>query len=251
MRETLKRHWPEYLFEATGLAFFMIFAGGLTTLLEHPDSPVHQALPAKMVRHLLLGLVMGAYIALVIYSPWGRRSGAHINPAATIAFWRLGKIRATDAIFYIIAQFAAALLTARLMLFAIGGAFAHPDVKYGATLPGAAGVLGAFVAEFAISFLLLFALLVATNSMRWKKFDGLFGGVLIALYLTFEVPLSGMSLNPARTFGSAVTAQRFDGLWVYFVAPTVAMWLAAELYLRFPLFRDTDAPPVPVENAPE
>ncbi len=251
MLHALKRHWPEYLFEAIGLSLFMIFAGGLTTLLEHPDSPVHIALPSKMLRHVLLGLVMGTYIALLIYSPWGRRTGAHINPAVTIAFWRMGKIGKADAIFYIIAQFVGALITARLLLFVIGDAFGHPDVKYGATVPGPAGALVAFVAEFAISFLLLFAILIAINSTRFKKLDGLFGGILIALYLVFEAPLSGMSLNPARTFGSAMTAQKFDGLWLYFVAPVLAMWLAVELYSRFPLFRDMDAPPVPMEKEAE
>ncbi len=173
MLDALKRHWPEYLFEAIGLALFMIFAGSLTTLLEHPDSPVHQALPSKMLRHVLLGLVMGNYIALLIYSPWDRRTGAHINPAVTIAFWRMGKIGRADAIFYILAQFAGALITARLLLFAVGGAFAHHDVMAGATLPGPAGVLGAFAAEFVISFSLLFAILVAitgftSSRRRWR-----------------------------------------------------------------------------------
>lgn len=251
MLETLKRHWPEYIFEAIGLALFMIFAGGLTTLLDHPDSPVHIALPSKILRHVLLGLIMGTYIALLIYSPWGRRTGAHINPAVTIAFWRMGKISNADAIFYILAQFVGALITARLLLFAIGGAFAHPDVKAGATVPGPAGVPGAFAAEFVISFVLLYVILVCINSTRLKKLDGLFGGILIALYLAVETPLSGMSLNPARTFGSAMTAQKFDGLWVYFVAPTLAMWLAVEIYQRFPLFRDMDGPPVPMEKKAE
>lgn len=188
MLKTLKHHWPEYIFEAIGLALFMIFAGGLTCLLEHPESPVHQALPSKMLRHVLLGLVMGTYIALLIYSPWGRRTGAHINPAGTIAFWRLGKISKVDAILYILAHFVGALITARVLLWAIGGAFAHPDVKCGATTPGPGGVLGAFVVEFVISFLLLYVILIAINSTRLKKLDGLFGGILIALYLIFETP---------------------------------------------------------------
>ena len=251
MIETFKRHWPEYIYEAIGLALFMTFAGGLTVLLEHPDSPVHAAIPSKMMRHVVLGLIMGTYIGLLIYSPWGRKTGAHINPAVTIAFWRMGKISKADAIFYIIAQFVGALITARLLFFFIGNAFAHPDVKYGATVPGPQGALIAFAAEFVISFLLLFVILVAINSTRLKKLDGLFGGILIALYLMFETPLSGMSLNPARTFGSAMTAQRFDALWVYFFAPTLAMWLAVEVYMRFPFFRDMDAPPVPMEKKAE
>jgi glycerol uptake facilitator-like aquaporin len=175
MIETFKRHWPEYIYEAIGLALFMTFAGGLTVLLEHPDSPVHAAIPSKMLRHVVLGIVMGTYIGLLIYSPWGRKTGAHINPAVTIAFWRMGKISKADAIFYIIAQFVGALITARLLFFFIGNAFAHPDVKYGATVPGPQGALVAFAAEFAISFLLLFVILIAINSTRLKKLDGLFG----------------------------------------------------------------------------
>ncbi len=251
MLDALKRHWPDYLFEAIGLALFMIFAGGLTTLLEHPESPVHAALPSKMLRHALLGLVMGTYIALLIYSPWGRRTGAHINPAVTLAFWRLGKIKASDAFFFIAAQFIGALITARLLLLAIGAPFSHPDVKYGATTPGPEGAIVAFVAEFVISFLLLYAILIAIHSSGMKKLDGLLAGILIALYLAFETPYSGMSLNPARTFGSAVTAGNYTALWVYFTAPVFAMWLAAEVYLRFPFFRDMEPSNMPVEEKQE
>jgi aquaporin Z len=233
MIETFKRHWPEYIYEAIGLALFMTFAGGLTVLLEHPDSPVHAAIPSKMMRHVVLGIIMGTYIGLLIYSPWGRKTGAHINPAVTIAFWRMGKISKADAIFYIIAQFVGALITARLLFFFIGNAFAHPDVKYGATVPGPQGALVAF--RGGVRDLVSAAVrdpdrdqFDAAQEARWPLRRH-----LIALYLMFETPLSGMSLNPARTFGSAMTAQRFDALWVYFFAPTLAMWLAVEVYMRF------------------
>ncbi len=99
MLETLKRHWPEYIFEAAGLALFMIFAGGLTTLLDHPGSPVHIALPSKILRHVLLGLIMGTYIALLIYSPWGRRTGRAYQSRGHDRVLAHGKISNADAIF--------------------------------------------------------------------------------------------------------------------------------------------------------
>lgn len=228
---TLGRHWPEYLMEAAGLAFFVVSASTLTTLLEYPGSPVHQAIASKLGRRVVLGLGMGAVIAAVVYSPWGKRSGAHINPAVTWAFYRLGKIRGTDAAFYTIAQFGGALIAVQGMGLVIGAPYRHALIDHVMTKPGPAGPLPAFLAEFVISFVLMLVVLLAVNSARLEKLAGLFAGVLIAVYLVLETPLSGMSLNPARTFGSAFAARHWADLWLYFVAPTAAMLLAAELYL--------------------
>ena len=209
MYEALKRHWPQYLTEAAGLAGFIIGAGLLTTLLEHPSSPVQQAMgQSPLLRRVPLGLGMGAYIAAVIYSPWGKQSGAHINPAVTLTFWRLGKIKSWDAIFYAFAQFAGATLAALLMTVVLGKYYAHPSIKYTATTPGpgANGTQLAFIAEFIISFILMLVLLLVINSKQLERLAGLFAGSLIAVYLIFETPYSGMSLNPARSFGSAFAA---------------------------------------------
>jgi len=104
MRDALRRHWPEYLLEAAGLGLFMIAACLFGALLEHPGSPVRQALPDGAVRRLLMGLAMGGTAAILIYSPWGQRSGAHLNPSVTLTFLRLGKVTPEDAVFYAIAQ---------------------------------------------------------------------------------------------------------------------------------------------------
>jgi len=82
-----KRHWPEYLIEAACLGLFMISAFGFATLLEHPASPVHQALPNSLLRRFLMGLAMGGTAICIIYSPWGKQSGAHINPSTTLTFY--------------------------------------------------------------------------------------------------------------------------------------------------------------------
>ncbi|MEJ7685401.1 MAG: aquaporin [Segetibacter sp.] len=81
----------------------------------------------------------------------------------------------------------------------------------------------AFIAEFIISFILMLAVLMATSSKRFEKHIAVISGVLIALYLIIEIPFSGMSLNPARSFAGAFAAEKWEHLWIYFVAPTLAM----------------------------
>jgi aquaporin Z len=228
---SLKQHWPNYLAEAAGLMMFMIGAGAFTTLFMYPGSPVQQALASDLLRQIGLGIVMGFVTAGIIYSPWGQKSGAHINPAVTWSFFRLGKITRSDAVLYTVFQFLGAMLAPVLLLWAIGEPFTHEKVKYATTQPGPQGSLIAFAAEFVISFFLMLAVLVVMNSERFEKTVGALVGVLIAVYIAFESPLSGMSLNPARTFGSGLTAGQWKGLWLYFLAPVLSMLLATEVYL--------------------
>ncbi|MFN2454486.1 MAG: MIP/aquaporin family protein [Pyrinomonadaceae bacterium] len=235
MLNALRRHWREYLMEAAGLSFFMISAGVFTTLFEHPDSPAQQAMGSNpLLRRVILGALLGGVIAIIVYAPSGKRSGGHINPAVTWAFFRLGKIKGWDVIFYTLAQFGGAILTALMLKLLLGKHFAHPSVNYSMTLPapGAHGTRNAFLAEFLISFILMFVVLLMVNSARLEKLLGIIAGVLIAVYIVVELPFSGMSLNPARSFGSAFAAGHYMDLWVYFVAPMLSMLLAAELYLR-------------------
>src|SRR6185295_3355311 len=91
-------HWREALMEALGLGLFMVSAGVFGTLLESPASPVHRALPGPVLRRVLMGLAMGLTAVGLVYSPWGRRSGAHINPAFTLTMFRLGRVRGRDAV---------------------------------------------------------------------------------------------------------------------------------------------------------
>lgn len=231
MLRALKDHWPNYLSEAAGLMAFMIGAGAFTTLFEYPGSPLRQAIPSDAIRRAGLGLVMGFVTAGIIYSPWGQRSGAHINPAVTWSFFRLGKITRVDAAFYTLFQFAGAILAPILLLWTIGAPFADSAVKYATTQPGPDGSIVAFVAEFVISFVLMLAVLVAMNSEHFEKAVGAIVGVLIGFYIAIESPLSGMSLNPARSFGSGLTAGEWNGLWLYFIAPLASMLLATEVFV--------------------
>jgi len=226
----LREHWPEYLMEAAGLGLFMISAGVFGTLLEYPHSPVHQALGDPLMRRLLMGLAMGLTAVAIIYSPWGQQSGAHLNPAVTLTFMRLGKIAPVDAVFYIIFQFIGGLIGVLLIHGILGDAFAKPPVSYVATLPGSAGITAAFAAETIISFGLMLTVLFATNTAKLSRYTGVFAGVLLVVYITFEAPFSGMSINPARTFASAFPATIWTALWVYFTAPVIGMMLASFLF---------------------
>jgi aquaporin Z len=226
----LRRHWPEYLIEAAGLGVFMISAGAFTTLLEHPASPVHQAISDPLLRRGLNGLAMGLTLIAIVYSPWGQRSGAHLNPALTLTFYRLGKVQPWDAVFYVAAQFLGGLLGVLLVVAVLGQAFAMPPVSFIATLPGSAGELVAFVAEVAMTFALMLMVLSTANARRLMRFTGLIAAGLVAFYITLEAPLSGMSMNPARTAASALPSGLWAGIWIYFSAPLLGMLLAAEAH---------------------
>lgn len=228
----LKQHWPEYLMEAACLGAFMISACIFGALLEYPDSPARLALPDPLVRRALMGLAMGLTAVGIIYSPWGKQSGAHINPAVTLTFWRLGKIAGADALFYVIAQFAGAVIGVFGSAVILGSALAHPAVNYVVTLPTNHTAGAAVLAEVGITFLLMTIVLNVSNRANIARYTGLFAGALVAIYIGVEAPYSGMSMNPARSFGSAAAAQSWKLLWIYFIAPPLGMLLAAEVYLR-------------------
>jgi aquaporin Z len=232
MGESLAAHWPEYLIEAACLGLFMVSACGFGTLLEHPSSPVRQAIEDGFARRAVMGLAMGLTAVALIFSPWGMRSGAHMNPAVTLTFFRLGKVQPWDALFYVLFQFVGGLAGVTFCAAVLGNLLAHPSIGYVATVPGKYGVGAAFVAEVVITFLLMSVILRVSNTPRLGRFTGVFAGALVAMYIAFEAPISGMSMNPARTFGSAWPAQIWNALWIYFIAPPLGMLAAAEWYVR-------------------
>jgi aquaporin Z len=228
--EALSIHWREFLIEGWALGMFMISAATVTTWLEHPGAPLNRAIGSPDVRLALIGLCMGGTAVALIYSPWGRLSGAHMNPAVTLAFLSLGRIAPVNAVFYIVAQFAGGYAGVLTSLALLGPYFQDPPVHYIVTSPGAAGSGVAFAAEFAISFVMMFAILTISNNSRWSRYTGVAAGALICSYVFFESPLSGFSMNPARTVASALPAGVWTGVWIYFTAPVGAMWLAARTF---------------------
>jgi aquaporin Z len=232
MVQALRTHWPEYLMEATELGLFMIAACSFTVLLSHPDSPVAQAITTEPLRRLLMGTAMGLTAIAIIFSPLGKRSGAHFNPAVTLTFFRLGKVEPWDAAFYTLFQFIGAIVGVLVAYLLLGSLVADQSVRFAATVPGPTGPLPAFLAELAITFILMSVILTVSNTKRLSRWTGIFAGALVATYISIESPISGMSMNPARTFGSAAVGSIWTSLWIYFTAPLIGMLLAAEAYKR-------------------
>jgi aquaporin Z len=218
-------HWPEYLAEAGLLGLFMVVACVLGVALGHPASAAVRALPQPFARRALFGLAMGATAVVIIYSPPGKRSGAHINPAVTLAFLALGKVRARDAALYAAAQLAGAAAGVLLAWALLGARLAHPAVHFVTTRPGTAGAFAAFAAEAAISFALM-TVILAVSASRRQAWTGVCAGVLVAVYIAFESPISGMSMNPARSLASALPAGELRALWIYLLAPPLGMLAA-------------------------
>ncbi|HVY71087.1 MAG TPA: aquaporin [Verrucomicrobiae bacterium] len=232
MKRALQAHWPEYLMEAAELGIFMISATGFTMLLYHPSSPVLHAIPLEFFRRVLMGVAMGLTLVAIVFSPWGKQSGAHMNPAVTLVFYRLGKVAPWDAVFYVLAQFAGGVAGVMIMTGLAGGLLADPAVNFAPTLPGPAGAGTAFFAELVISFILFTVVLTVSNQPKVARFTGWFAAACVAAFIIWESPYSGMSMNPARTLGSAVLPGLWTALWIYFLAPPLGMLAAAAAYKR-------------------
>jgi len=218
--------------EVGGVGCYLFVACVVVTLLQHPASIVRQSISSDVARRALMGLAMGATAVAIVMSPWGKRSGGHFNPVITLTFYRLGKVEFWDAWFYVIAQFSGALGGVTLARYVLRGALSNYAVRYAVTVPGIYGTAVAFAAELTISFILMITVLFATNRRAMSSYTAYFVGILIAAYYTFEAPLSGMSTNPARTLGSALHANYWHALWVYFMAPSMGMLAAGEVFLR-------------------
>ncbi len=209
----------------------MVSAGVVATLLGSPRSPLDGAVSDPMLRNVLAGIAMGLTAIALIHSPWGKRSGAHMNPAVTLTFLRLGKIQRWDAVFFIAAQTVGGTIGVLLVAAVVGSAFTEAPVQYAATMPGTAGPWIAFVAELSISAVLMFVILTLSGSASLARYTGLAAGCLVALYVSFESPLSGMSMNPARTFASAAPGMLWEHFWIYVTAPVIGMLAGAQLSL--------------------
>ena len=223
--EALRRHWPEYAIEGWALGMFMISASVATVLLYDPRSPTFGLIENEFWKRALMALAMAGTAAAIIYSPWGKRSGAHMNPAFTLSFWVMGKINTVDAVYYALFQFVGGLSGSLLSYVLTGGLLADPQANWAATVPGPQGVAAALFSELIIAFILMFVVAVMLNS-KFDQLIGIVAGGLIFLYVLYESPYSGFGMNPARSFSSALPADTWTAFWVYLIAPPTGMLTA-------------------------
>lgn len=232
VRESMRTDWRAWAAEAGAIGAFMVAAIGATIALEHPASPIRRSLDDATVRRVLMGAAMGVTAIALIHSPLGARSGAHMNPAVTLGFLRLGRLGWRDAAAYVAAQCIGATAGTWFATRLFGSLVADPAVNFVVTQPGAAGPWAALGGELAIAFVMLSVVLYVSGRADTMAFTGVAAGLVVMACIVVEAPLSGMSMNPARSLGPAIVAGQFPAFWIYLTAPLAGMQLAAHLHAR-------------------
>jgi len=197
-------------------------------------SPVRRVVPDQSTRLLLTGLLFAGTGSLMAVSPWGRRSGAHLNPVVTLAFWVQGKVHVHDVAGYVIAQLLGAV-TGTAAVLALWGPTAQ-TLHVGATQPGRGfDDLAATGLEAVMTAALMLMILLLTSSARTARWTPIGNLALVAALVWQCAPYTGTSLNPARSLGPALLAPLLAHIWVYLVGPTAGSLLACG---AFALVRD-------------
>ncbi|MDP6915155.1 MAG: MIP family channel protein [Verrucomicrobiota bacterium] len=197
--------------------FILVFTG--------TGAVVFNEISGGQVTPLGIGLVFGLVVMALIYT-LGDISGTHINPAVTLGFWASGQFDGKRVLPYILAQCSGALL-ASLLLRGLFGKYSN----MGATLPIVVNdqplVYECLILEIILTFILMFVILnVATGAKEKGLFTGIVVGGVIALEAVFAGPISGASMNPARSLGPAVASSNFTAFWIYITGPVVGSLLA-------------------------
>jgi aquaporin Z len=205
--------------------------GGLSavTLDFGAHSPVASLIPSHSLRLLLTGALFAGTGALIAISPLGRISGAHLNPAVSLAFWLSRKMHDHDVAAYVIAQCLGGVLGAGVVRFAWSDS---ASVGFGVTRPGPGIVpVAAAAIEAGMTAVLVLTILLFVSRMRTARWTPLAVWVVVAVLVWQGAPLTGTSLNPARSLGPAIVAMNLQNLWVYLVGPPVGALAAALLVM--------------------
>lgn len=228
MTERLHKAWVE----AALVALFLIYLSVMAVVLEYPGSWVHVQLPWPALRRTIMGVCAGLSLAGIIYSPWGQRTGAHINPAVTLAMALIRRIGLRTTAMYMAAQTVGAVVGMAVAELLLGGYLSHPQVDHIMTAPGDSGWSSAFASELGFSFALMTLILALSSRPRWAPYTGVAVALTMTVFIAVAAPVSGMSLNPVRTLGPALFKGENDHIWLYLVAPPLGMGLAAASFIR-------------------
>jgi aquaporin Z len=204
--------------------------GGLSAVALDfaPGSPVAAVIPGVSGRLLLTGALFAATGSLVAISPLGRISGAHVNPAVTVAFWLTRQVHPHDLVGYLMGQFAGALIGVAAWRLVWGrNAEAVMD---GVTAPGP-GVhpCEAVALEALMTSVLVLTIFLFVSRPRLMRWTPLAVWLVVMLLVSQGALLTGTSLNPARSLGPAVIHASYSSVWIYFLGPLLGATMAAGL----------------------
>jgi aquaporin Z len=222
-------HWPEYGSELLGTAFLVFIAVSAVTFNLGLGSPLAVVLPNSSARRLITGLLLAGSGSLVAISPLGKLSGAHLNPAVSLAFWLQGKMHLHDLVGYMASQLLGAALGAGLVVLIWRERAA--SVHNGVTAPGVGyPIWSVFLLEMGLTCLLVLAIFLFVSSHRLMRWTPLMTWLLVAFMYWQAAPISGSSLNPARSFGPALVSWFWRDQWVYDLASPIGALLAVVLF---------------------
>ncbi len=217
-------HPHMYLAELAGTALLVLVGLSIVIALWGAGAPLADLPLSDGQRRLLNGFLFGAVGAAIAYSPIGRISGAHINPAMTFAFWLQGKLKWRDATFYVLAQLIGGALGATILLLwgRVGASAAWGASVPSKTLPLAYAIAG----ETFCTFLLVVLIFVFAARRATQPYTPLVNPPLFAILVWLEAPVSGASANPARSFAPELIGFAWSGWWVYWIGPLLGACLA-------------------------
>lgn len=212
------RRLPKYLAEFVG-TFCLVFAG--TGAIA-----ARQAAGGR-ITGLEICLAFGLVVVAMVYAV-GHISGAHLNPAVTLGFYSGGRLEARELAPYWAGQLAGAVLASAVLRLLFG----EEAVRLGATLP-AMGPGRAFAMELILTGMLMFVIMaVATDHRAQGAMAGIAIGATVCVAAIIGGPVSGASMNPARSLGPALLGGVFTGHWLYWAAPALGA-VAGTLVYRF------------------
>lgn len=204
--------------------FLAEFLGTFALVFAGTGAIVINAESGGVITHLGVALTFGLIVLAMIYTI-GDVSGAHMNPAVTLAFASAGLFPLGRVFLYITAQISGAFLASLTLHFLF-----PQNETLGATLP-AGSPMQSFVLEFILSAILMFVILNVSHGAKEKGITaGIVVGAVIALEALFAGPICGASMNPARSLTPAIVSGLLEHLWIYLLAPVLGMLLAIPLY---------------------
>jgi aquaporin Z len=221
------------------------FLGTFVLVLMGTGSAV---VAGKEIGVLGIALAFGLSVLVMVYAI-GKISGCHINPAITIAMLLNGKIPSKDAIIYIIVQCTGAIIASALLLAIMTGLPGYQVAPgnlgangYGTGYLGGYSLTSAFIVEVVTTFIFLMVIFGATSRKAPAGFAGIAIGLSLAMIHMVTIPITGTSVNPARSLGPAVVAggTALAQLWLFLVAPVIGAVIAAVVWKY--LFEDTSSP---------
>jgi len=213
-----------FLSELAGTALLCLIGLSFVILIWGTGTPVAHLIPSEGLRRLINGFLFGTTGACIALSPVGRVSGAHINPAVTLAFRLMGKLDLKTTLAYIGGQLVGGVAGSLPLL--LWGAMGE-SVAFGATLPGPGVSLStAFLGELITTFAMITLLAVFLGFRKIRPFTPAIFPPLYAVMVWAEAPISGTSTNPARSLGPSVVSGEWQGWWIFWVGPIAGMFLA-------------------------